>query len=98
MTRTTYVLRGGELIEKWRAAPLHPAASAPMVRPDGMTPLRSMADGQVYDSRSAYYASVRAAGCEIVGDERKPFDRRTDVEPGRAGRDIKIAIEQLRSR
>ncbi len=98
MTRTIYVLRGGALIDKREAPPLHRAAAAPMIRPDGMAPLRSMADGRTYDSRSAYYASVRAAGCEIAGDERAPFDRRRAFEPGRAGGDIKTAIEQLRSR
>ncbi len=98
MTRTTYVLRGGELVDKRDAAPPGASAPAPMVRPDGMAPLRSMADGRIYESRSAYYASVRAAGCEIVGEERAAFDRRRGYEPGRAGADIKIAIEQLRAR
>ncbi|HEY5412541.1 MAG TPA: hypothetical protein VIJ94_17625 [Caulobacteraceae bacterium] len=98
MTRTTYVLRGGELIDKRSALPLHAGAAAPMIRADGMAPVRSMADGRVYESRSGYYASVRAAGCEIVGDERAPFERRPAFEPGRAGADIKTAIEQLRSR
>jgi hypothetical protein len=98
MTRTTYVLRGGQLVDKRVAPPLHARASAPMVRPDAMDPLRSMADGRVYESRSAYYASVRAAGCEIVGDERASLERRPAFEPGRAGADIKTALEQLRAR
>jgi hypothetical protein len=98
MPRTTYVLRNGQLIDKRDAPPPHGPAPAPMVRTDGMAPLRSMADGRIYDSRSAYYASVRAAGCEIVGDERAPFERRPVFEPGHAGADIKTAIEQLKSR
>jgi len=98
MSRTTYVLRNGELVDKRVAPPLHVAANAPMVRRDSMDPVRSMADGRIYDSRSEYYASVRAAGCEIVGDERAPFERRPAFEPGRAGADIKHALEQLRSR
>jgi hypothetical protein len=97
MSRIIYVLRGGELVDKRDAPPLHPCAEAPMVRPDGMAPVRSMADGKIYESRSGYYASVRAAGCEIVGDERVPFERRSGFAPGRAGADIKAAIEQLRS-
>jgi hypothetical protein len=97
MTRTTYVIRSGELVDKRLAPPLHAGASAPMIRADAMDPLRSMADGQIYDSRSAYYASVRAAGCEVVGNERAPFDRRPAFEPSRAGADIKIALEQLRA-
>lgn len=98
MARTTYVLRGGELVDKRVAPPRHASQAAPMIRPDGMAALRSMADGRVYESRSAYYASVRAVGCEIVGEERAPFDRRPAFEPGRAAADIKAAIEQLRSR
>ena len=54
MSRTTYVLRAGELIDKREAPPLHAGAPAPMVRSDVMAPLRSMADGRIYDSRSAY--------------------------------------------
>ena len=98
MARTTYVLRGGELVDKRLAPPLHASWAAPMVRADGMAPVRSMADGRIYESRSAYYAGVRAAGCEIVGDERAPFDRRPAFQPGSAAADIKSALEQLRSR
>jgi|WetSurMetagenome_2_1015567.scaffolds.fasta_scaffold114713_3 hypothetical protein len=98
MTRNTYVLRGGELVDKRFAPPLHASSDAPMVRPDGMAPIRSMADGQVYDSRSRYYDSVRRAGCEIVGDERAAFDRRHELGPNGVAQDIKIALEQLRSR
>jgi len=73
------------------------AAPAPAVRPDGMAPLRSMADGRLYDSKSAYYASVRRAGCEIVGDDRGGFGAGARTLPS-PGADIKRAIEQLRSR
>ena len=72
------------------------ANPAPAIRPDGMDPLRSMADGRLYDSRSAYDASVRRAGCEIVGDDRSGF--RASPRPDALGADIKRAIEQLRSR
>lgn len=74
------------------------ADDAPMIRSDGMEPIRSMADGKMYDSRSGYYASVKRAGCEIVGNDRAPFERRPEFNPGRVGPDIKRAIEQLRSR
>ena len=43
------MLRGGELVDKREVPPLNPGAAAPMVRPDGMAPLRSMADGRIYD-------------------------------------------------
>ena len=98
MARTTYVLRGGELVDKRQAAPLHSGAAAPMIRTDGMDAMRSMADGRLYDSRSAYYASVRAAGCEIVGDERAPFERRPGFDAGPVAPDIRRALQELSSR
>ena len=85
-------------MEKRLASPLHASAPAPMVRPDGMAAIRSMADGRLYDSRSAYYASLRAHGCEIVGDDRAALERRPTPAPDGVGRDVKHAIEQLRSR
>ena len=74
------------------------ADPAPNIRPDGMDALRSMADGRVYDSKSGYYASVRAAGCEIVGDDRSGFGTASVHQPKNVGADIKRAIEELRSR
>src|SRR5258708_4082330 len=71
---------------------------APSIRPDGMDAMRSMADGKMYDGRSAYYASVRRAGCEIVGDDRyvKPMSVEKLI-PKNMGGDIKTAIEQLKA-
>jgi len=91
--RTTYVLRGGQLVEKSRAR-----AAAPMIRPDGMDPIRSQLDGRLYDSRSAYYASLRAAGAEIVGNDAAAFEQRRAFRSEGVGRSIKDAIQQLESR
>jgi hypothetical protein len=67
------------------------------VRPDGMDAIRSMADGKMYDSRSGYYASVKRAGCEIVGNDR--YVGKPDLSVfSNVGRDMKIAIEQLKAR
>jgi hypothetical protein len=66
MARTTYVLRGGELVEKRLAPPLHPAGAAPMIRPDGMAPLRSMADG-----RSATSSAASASRCRPMQPRRR---------------------------
>ena len=42
--------------------------------PGGVRGMVSMADGQRYDSKSAYYASLKDRGCEIVGNEQpKPW-------------------------
>jgi hypothetical protein len=97
MSRATYVIRDGELVEKHLAAPLHDGSAAPFVRVDGMDAVKSMADGKVYDSKSAYYASVRRAGCEIVGDDRGGFGPRPEYRPQNIGQDIKRSIEQLRA-
>jgi hypothetical protein len=77
----------------------HKPSDAPSIRPDGMADLRNMADGKMYDSKSAYYAAVKAAGCEIVGNERsyKEPERKT-IAPPRARDDIRRAIHELRTR
>src|SRR5579862_7163068 len=98
--KITYVLRGGVLVEKRLAARAEAAVSgrAPMIRPDGMDPIRSQLDGRIYDSRSAYYASLRAGGAEIVGNDRAAFERRPDCRPAGVAQSLKQAIEQLESR
>lgn len=70
------------------------ANAAPSVRPDGMEPIRSMVSGKMHDSKSAYYAEVRRAGCEIVGDDRAGFGSRPEYRPQGVGQDIKRAMER----
>lgn len=49
----------------------------PYLRPDGMSDVWNPVDGRHYDSKSAYERAVKAAGCEIVGNDaghwQKPF-------------------------
>lgn len=71
------------------------ALTAPMIVRDGMDPIQSMADGQIYDSKSRYYDSVRAHGCEIVGNEKAAFDKQPTYEPQGVRDSMKQAIEQL---
>ncbi len=94
MARATYVLRQGQLVEKHLAAPLNQSA---YIRPDGMDPILSHADGKTYDSKSAYYASVRRAGSEIIGNDTSIFRERQEYRPEGVERSIKQAIEQLSS-
>lgn len=96
MTRATYVIRNGELVDKHQAAPLHASSDAPQVIRDGMDLTFNHATGLTYDSKRAYERDTRRAGCVIVGNERLP--ERRPVELGGVGRDIKRAIEQLRGR
>ncbi len=98
MARTTYVLREGALIDKREAPPLHAGGAAPNVISDAMAPIRSHADGRMYDSKSAYRADLRARGYVEVGNERAAFDRRPTFDPGPVAPDIKRAIQELSSR
>lgn len=50
------------------------------------------ADGRRYSSKRAYYRAVRAAGCEIVGNEKMP--ERRPVEPTGIAADLVQAIRQ----
>lgn len=93
--RTRYVLRDGELVEKRYAAPLNASA---YVISDHLDDVVCPLNGRPYDSKSAFYRTVRDAGCEIAGNDSsltaKPreFSTVPNVE-----RDIKTAIEQLRA-
>ena len=98
MARQSFVIRDGQLVEKHLAAP-HPLAGrrlgrAPYIRTDGMDPLVSMADGRTYDSRSAYYDSVRQAGCEIVGDDRGGYGPTPTYKPEGVGEALSRAFDE----
>ncbi|WP_191057801.1 hypothetical protein [Geminicoccus harenae] len=43
--------------------------------------MHNPADGRMYDSKRAFQRAVRAAGCEIIGNER-PAPRRHESAPG----------------
>lgn len=59
--------------------------------------LKSMADGKMYDSKSAYYKAVKAAGCEIMGNdaprEAKPMEYKINERELKS--DIAQSIQQL---
>lgn len=95
--RERYVYRNGELVnvldleyEEPKRSPL----GAPMIISDNMSPIRSMADGKMYDSKSAYERGVRATGCRVVGNDRLDSSK---TERPRVGHDIKLAIDQLKA-
>lgn len=97
MSRGVWVLRDGELIERHLAPPLHPKfATSAYVIGDCMDRTLNPADGRYYESKSAYYKGVRAAGCEIVGNETQKEAPRAQMSDPID--DIKAAIEQVESR
>jgi hypothetical protein len=40
-----------------------------MIISDHLDGVKNAVDGKTYDSKSEYYQAVKAAGCEIVGNE-----------------------------
>lgn len=68
----------------------------PYIRSDGMDPVRNHADGRMYDSRSGFEKAVKAAGCEILGNDKPDIKR--DFKPSVTGHDVKQAIEQIKGR
>lgn len=89
MTRATYVLRDGKLVEKRYAEPLN---AGPYIATDGMDPIRSMADGKMYDSKSAYRRELKARGCVELGNDRQ---ERAEPKPvGNLHADIAQAMKQ----
>lgn len=97
MIRGVWIIRDNELIPKHLAPPLNRKfADGPMVISDCMDSTMNHADGRRYDSKRAYQKAVRAAGCEIVGNEtqRPP----PQWEPDDPGEDIKAAFEIVESR
>jgi hypothetical protein len=62
--------------------------------------VKSMVDGKMYDSRTAYEKAVKAAGCVIMGNDAPTIAKPKEVPlcDRDIGRDIKTAMEQLGGR
>lgn len=52
-----------------RARAMRSDCPAPMVIRDGLDDVQNPCDGKPYDSKRAYYRTVKEAGCVIVGNE-----------------------------
>ena len=69
--------------------------SRPYVISDHLDGVQNPVDGKRYDSKSAYYRTVKDAGCEIMGSDPQANKRPEYEPPGGVEEDIKRAIEQL---
>lgn len=78
--KQTYVWREGRAVPKSEAAPLNAPPRINVIS-DTIAPIKSMADGKMYDSKSRYYAEVKARGFEVVGNDipMKPRNREPDA-------------------
>lgn len=72
---------------------------APMVISDYVPTgaIKSMADGKMYDSKSKYYKSVKEAGMVVLGNDA-PRESKKKIDSDLTHRDVKNAIERLKSR
>lgn len=66
----------------------------PMVIRDEMPATQSMADGKIYDSKSAISAATRRAGCIEIGNDRRPARERPKIDR----RKVKETIERAEAR
>jgi hypothetical protein len=67
--------------------------AGPQIITDTIDPIRSMADGKMYDSKSMYRKELRARGCYEVGNDR--IERRpTPLPPVRDT--LRQVVQQLR--
>src|SRR5271155_1101667 len=99
---TTYVMRGGRLIDKKFAPPKegrHGPAS--FVISDEMEPTRHMANNKMYTSKAKFRQATRDAGCIEVGTETatllKPR-KQIQLDPVRRREEIRRAISEIRNR
>ena len=96
----TYVYRNGKVVDKRRSKPRFVANDATFAISDTMDTLQHMADGKMYDSKKAFRAATRAAGCVEIGNEertlltpRKPIP----LDPAKRREDIRRTIYELRN-
>lgn len=84
MSRSTYVLRNGELVEKHLAAPLTPRAHS--VISDTMDDTWHPATGRLMDSKSGFRRVTKSHGYEEVGTSKTWASSRPEI-PDAAYRD-----------
>ena len=60
---------------------------------DGLDYVVNPADGKRYTSKRAYYAAVRAHGCEIVGNENTASVERNRPKLDRPAHELKRVLE-----
>lgn len=98
---TTYVYRNGHLVDKKFAEPRVVASEATHVISDIMPPTRHMANGRTYESKAAFRAATKAAGCIEIGTETQALlkpRQQIRLDEGKRRDDIRKTIYDLRNR
>lgn len=94
MTRTTYVIRDGQLIEKHLAVPFS-EVNAPTVMGD-IEPYQSMVTGEMVTSRSRHRAILKQHNCIEVGNETKYLKAKPVAPPPGLKNHIVQAVKKHR--
>lgn len=96
----SWVMRAGRLVAKGGPEDVRPYIArsglpCPMVISDTLADVVNPINGKPYDSKSQYYEAVKAADCEILGNDTVPNrDNETDPIPGIEA-DISTAMTSL---
>lgn len=83
------------LVSEYRSIP-EKKFHAPYVISDdlGIKGVMNPATGKMHDSKSNYYKDVRAAGCEIMGNDAKVQERTKPMGDFDCRKEVAMAIEQ----
>jgi hypothetical protein len=91
--------RFAEPAEAYAARPRYDIRSdlpRPYIVSDSLPDIVNHADGKIYDSKSNYYAAVKAAGCEVVGNDPAFAEGKVpDTTPRGIEQDISDAYDQV---
>lgn len=83
-----------EIVQEYKSAPSKYSIVNVISDDLGTKGVRNPVDGKVYDSKSAYHKSVRAAGCQVVGNEPIPAKKREIRGDFDCRREVAQAIER----
>lgn len=86
-----YVWQSGTWCKVLQAAPAPRLA----IISDTQQPLRNMADGRIYDSKSQFRAATKAAGCVELGNDAPTVTNRTNIAKNSIRDDIARAYSEL---
>ena len=103
MTRYRYDKEMDEVVEirsgsNYFEEKVETTAVIPDTLPGGVNGLFNHATSKSYDSKSRYYRDTRAAGCEIIGNDKPQRRQRQNADASLAGmgQDIKNTIDKIR--
>jgi hypothetical protein len=97
MTRGTWVMRNGQLVEKGGPLDVRPVVARsglplPFIASDTMEPIQHPCTGEYLSSKAQFRAVTRAHGCIEVGNDPQRLKPVTRPKPDRKG--IRKSVEK----